>query len=500
MRHCQLIKEDFRLEIHELTVHEMRELIRNKKISAVELTQLMLERIIEVDRKVNSYITLLDESALIRAREVQERIDKGREKSSFAGIPMAVKDNICTRGIKTTCASKMLDGFVPPYDATVIKKLEFEDTVLLGKLNMDEFAMGSSTENSHLKVTRNPSDLDRVPGGSSGGAAAAVAAGLTGFALGSDTGGSIRQPAAFCGVVGMKPTYGAVSRFGLVAFASSLDQIGAITRDVTDCALVLNAITGYDPMDSTCANIEYPDYTGALKNDVRGVRVGIPKEYIGEGINPEVKKAVLDAAEVLRRLGAECEEFSLPMTEYAIPAYYIISSAEASSNLARYDGIKYGYRAENYSDLSDLYKKTRSEGFGTEVKRRIMLGTYVLSEGYYDAYYKKALKVRTLIRSSFDDAFEKYDVVLGPTTPTTAYKIGEKRDNPLEMYLGDIYTVSANIAGLPALSIPCGFDSNNLPIGLQLMGKHFDEKTILRVAYTFEQNAGFNKIRAGVRV
>lgn len=495
-----MIKEDFRLEIHELTVHEMRELIRNKKISAVELTQLMLERIIEVDRKVNSYITLLDESALIRAREVQERIDKGREKSSFAGIPMAVKDNICTRGIKTTCASKMLDGFVPPYDATVIKKLEFEDTVLLGKLNMDEFAMGSSTENSHLKVTRNPSDLDRVPGGSSGGAAAAVAAGLTGFALGSDTGGSIRQPAAFCGVVGMKPTYGAVSRFGLVAFASSLDQIGAITRDVTDCALVLNAITGYDPMDSTCANIEYPDYTGALKNDVRGVRVGIPKEYIGEGINPEVKKAVLDAAEVLRRLGAECEEFSLPMTEYAIPAYYIISSAEASSNLARYDGIKYGYRAENYSDLSDLYKKTRSEGFGTEVKRRIMLGTYVLSEGYYDAYYKKALKVRTLIRSSFDDAFEKYDVVLGPTTPTTAYKIGEKRDNPLEMYLGDIYTVSANIAGLPALSIPCGFDSNNLPIGLQLMGKHFDEKTILRVAYTFEQNAGFNKIRAGVRV
>lgn len=488
------------MEIHELTVHEMGELIKSKKVSAVELTQLMLDRINEIDKEVNCFITVLNDEAIIRAKTVQERIDKGEVRSPLAGIPMAVKDNICTRGIKTTCASKMLENFVPPYDATVIEKLYYKDTVLLGKLNMDEFAMGSSTENSHLKVTRNPWDLNRVPGGSSGGAAAAVASGLTGFALGSDTGGSIRQPAAFCGVVGIKPTYGTVSRFGLVAFASSLDQIGAITRDVTDCALVLNAITGYDSMDSTCANIEYPDFTGALINDVRGVRVGIPKEYIGEGINPEVKKAVLDAAEVLRRLGAECEEFSLPMTEYAIPVYYIISSAEASSNLARYDGIKYGYRAEIYSDLSDLYKKTRSEGFGTEVKRRIMLGTYVLSEGYYDAYYKKALKVRTLIRSSFDDAFEKYDVVMGPTAPTTAYKMGEKRDNPLEMYLGDIYTVSANIAGLPALSIPCGFDSNNLPIGLQLMAKHFDEKTLLRVGYTFEQNTGFNKIRAGVRV
>jgi aspartyl-tRNA(Asn)/glutamyl-tRNA(Gln) amidotransferase subunit A len=487
------------LEIHKLTVREMRGLIKDKKVSAVELTQAMFDRIAEIDWKINSYITLLKDEALMRAREVQERIDKGKAKSALSAVPMAVKDNICTRGIKTTCASKMLENFVPPYDATVVKKLYLEDSVLLGKLNMDEFAMGSSTENSYLKITRNPWDLERVSGGSSGGDAAAVAAGLTGFALGSDTGGSIRQSAAFCGVVGIKPTYGAVSRFGLVAFASSLDQIGAVARDVTDCALVLNTITGYDSMDSTSAKVEYPDYTGALINDVRGIKVGIPKEYIGQGTNPEVKKAVLDAVEILRRLGAECEEFSLPMTEYAIPAYYIISSAEASSNFARYDGIRYGYRAENYSNLLDLYKKTRSEGFGTEVKRRIILGTYFLSEGYYDAYYKKALKVRTLIRKDFDDAFKKYDVVLGPTTPTTAFKIGEKRDNPLKMYLGDTYTVSANIAGLPALSIPCGFDSNNLPIGLQLIGRHFDEKTLLRVSYAFEQNTGFHKIKTGVR-
>lgn len=486
------------VELHELTVHEMSDLLRSKKVSAVELTQSVLERINKIDSKVGSYITVLGDEAIKRAKEVQDKIDKGEARSPLAGIPMAVKDNICTEGVKTTCASKMLDGFTPPYDATVSKKLYLEDTVLLGKLNLDEFAMGGSTENSYFKLTRNPWDLERVPGGSSGGSAASIAADLAGFALGSDTGGSIRQPAAFCGVVGLKPTYGAVSRFGLVAFASSLDQIGPLTKDVTDCAIVLNAISGYDPMDSTSANVEYPDYTKALLNDVKGIKVGIPKEYIGEGINPEVKKAVLDAAEVLKSLGAECEEFSLPITEYAIPAYYLISSAEASSNLARYDGVKYGYRAEKFTDLLDLYKQTRSEGFGAEVKRRIMLGTYALSSGYYDAYYKKALQVRTLIKNGFNEAFNKYDVVLGPTAPTTAYKIGEKSDNPLEMYLGDIYTVSVNIAGLPGLAIPCGFDSSNLPIGLQLIGRPFDESTLLRVGFTFEQNTEFHKNKAKI--
>lgn len=486
------------VELYELTVHEMSDLIKSKKVSAVELTKAVLERINKVDSDVGSYITVLGDDAVKRAKEVQDKIDKGEAKTLLAGIPMAIKDNICTKDVKTTCASRMLDSFVPPYDATVSKKLYLEDSVLIGKLNMDEFAMGGSTENSYFKPTRNPWDLNRVPGGSSGGSAAAVAADLAGFTLGSDTGGSIRQPAAFCGVVGMKPTYGAVSRFGLVAFASSLDQIGPITKDVTDCAVVLNAITGHDPMDSTSANVKYPDYTKALVNDVKGIKVGIPKEYIGEGISPEVKKAVLDAAELLRKLGAECEEFSLPITEYAIPAYYLISSAEASSNLARYDGIKYGYRAEKFTGLLDLYKQTRSEGFGAEVKRRIMLGTYALSSGYYDAYYKKALQVRTLIKNGFDIAFGKFDLILGPTAPTTAYKIGEKSDNPLEMYLGDIYTVSVNIAGLPGLSIPGGFDSNNLPIGLQLIGKPFDESTLLRVGYTFEQNTEFHKNKAKI--
>ncbi|HHV29642.1 Asp-tRNA(Asn)/Glu-tRNA(Gln) amidotransferase subunit GatA [Acetivibrio mesophilus] len=486
------------MELYQLTVHEMCDLIRSKKVSVVELTQSLLDRINAVDAKIESYITVLGDEALNRAKKVQERIDKGEAVSPLAGIPMALKDNICTKNVKTTCASKMLNNFIPPYDATVSKKLYNEDTVLLGKLNMDEFAMGSSTENSYFKITRNPWNVERVPGGSSGGSAASVAAGMTGFALGSDTGGSIRQPASFCGIVGMKPTYGAVSRFGLVAFASSMDQIGPLTKDVTDCAIVLNAITGYDPMDSTSANIKYPDYSKALINDVKGIRIGIPKEYIAEETNPEVKKAVLDAAETLRKLGAQLEEFSLPLTEYAIPAYYLISSAEASSNLARYDGIKYGYRAEKYTDLLDLYIQTRSEGFGVEVKRRILLGTYALSSGYYDAYYKKALQVRTLIKNAFNEAFAKYDVLLGPTAPTTAYKIGEKKDNPLEMYLEDIYTVSVNIAGLPGLTIPCGFDISNLPIGLQLIGKPFDESTLLRVGYTFEQNTEYHKNRARI--
>jgi aspartyl-tRNA(Asn)/glutamyl-tRNA(Gln) amidotransferase subunit A len=486
------------VELYELTAHKLGELIKDRKLGAVELTQSFLKRIDDIDSKVGSYITVSSEEALKKAGELQKKLDAGENVSPLAGIPAAVKDNMCTEGIKTTCASKMLNNFVPPYNATVVNKLYDKDVILLGKLNMDEFAMGGSTENSYYKQTKNPWDLERVPGGSSGGSAASVASGEAAFALGSDTGGSIRQPAAFCGVVGMKPTYGAVSRYGLVAFASSLDQIGPLTRDVTDCALVLNAITGHDAMDSTSANIAYPDYTKALINDVKGLKIGIPKEYIAEGINGEVKSKVLEALETFRRLGAECEEFSLPFTEYAIPAYYLISSAEASSNLARYDGIKYGYRAEKYNDLLDLYKQTRSEGFGDEVKRRIMLGTYALSSGYYDAYYKKALQVRTLIRKGFDEAFAKYDLVIGPTAPTTAYKVGEKVDDPLAMYLGDIYTVSANIAGLPALVIPCGFDSNNLPVGLQLIGKPFDESGLLRAAYTYEYNTVWHESRPAI--
>lgn len=483
------------MELHELTAHELKDLMREKKVSAVEITKAFMDRIEQTDDKVGSYLTVCNETAIKKAEEVQGKIDRGEATSPLAGIPMALKDNMCTEGIITSCGSRMLGNFIPPYNATVVNKLNSEDTILLGKLNMDEFAMGGSTENSYFKKTKNPWDLERVPGGSSGGSATSVACGQAVFSLGSDTGGSIRQPAAFCGVVGMKPTYGAVSRFGLVAFASSLDQIGPLTKDVTDCALVLNAITGHDKMDSTSADIKYPDYTKSLINDVKGMKIGYPKEYLGEGINPEVKKAIIDAIDTLRKLGAECEEFSLPITEYAIPAYYLIACAEASSNLARYDGIKYGYRAEKFTDLLDLYKQTRSEGFGAEVKRRIMLGTYALSSGYYDAYYKKALQVRTIIKKEFDEAFSKYDLIIGPTTPTTAFKLGEKTDNPLEMYLEDIYTVSVNIAGLPGLVVPCGKDGKGLPIGLQLIGKPFDEGTLLRVGYTFEQNTEFHKMR-----
>lgn len=476
------------LELHKMSAHELSGMMRERKLGAVELTKAILKRIDDIDSKVGSYVTVSGEEALNKAQEVQSKMDKGEEVSPLAGIPMAVKDNMCTEGVLTTCASKILKNFIPPYDATVVGKLKAADSVLLGKLNMDEFAMGGSTENSWFKQTKNPWDLQRVPGGSSGGSAASVACGEAVFALGSDTGGSIRQPASFCGVVGMKPTYGSVSRYGLVAFASSLDQIGPLTKDVTDCALVLNAITGHDIKDSTSASVDYPDYTKALVNDVKGLRIGIPKEYTGEGLNSEVGNAIAESIKAFEKLGAVCEEFSLPVTEYSIPAYYIISSAEASSNLARYDGIKYGYRAEKFTDLLDLYKQSRSEGFGAEVKRRIMLGTYALSSGYYDAYYKKALQVRTLVRNGFDEAFEKYDLVIGPTAPTTAYKIGEKVNDPLAMYLGDIYTVSANIAGLPGLVIPCGFDSQGLPIGLQLIGKPFDESMLLRAGYTFEQN------------
>lgn len=483
------------MELYQLTAHKLRDLLRKKEVSSVELTKSVLNRIDMVESKVNSYITRVEEEALKRAEAVDRKIADREALSDLAGIPMALKDNICTDGILTTCASNMLYNFKPPYNAAVANKLKAADAVLLGKTNMDEFAMGSSTENSYVKQTKNPYDLSRVPGGSSGGSAAAVGAGEAVFALGSDTGGSIRQPAAFCGVVGMKPTYGAVSRFGLVAFASSLDQIGPLTKDVTDCALVLNEICGHDPMDSTSADIRYPDYTKALVNDVKGLKIGVPKEYIGEGISEEVRNSVLKALEVYKSLGAEYEEFSLAATEYALPAYYLIASAEASSNLARYDGIKYGYRAEKFNDLIDLYNQTRSEGFGTEVKRRVMLGTYALSSGYYDAYYKKAQQVRTLIKQSFDEAFGKYDVIITPTTPTTAFRLEEKSADPLEMYLADICTVSVNIAGLPGLVVPCGLDSQGLPVGMQLIGKGFDESTLLRAAYTFEQNTQHHKNR-----
>ena len=404
---------------------------------------------------------------------------------------MAIKDNICTKGIKTTCSSRMLENFVSPYDATIIEKLKQEDIIFLGKTNMDEFAMGSSTENSAFFVTHNPWDLNTVPGGSSGGSAAVVAADMTPWALGSDTGGSIRQPASLCGIVGLKPTYGLVSRYGLVAYGSSLDQIGPLVKDVEDAALLLNLLAGHDPKDSTSAPIEKKDYTLSLVNDVKGLKIALPKEYIGEGINPEVRKAILEVAEKYRSLGAEVEECSVDIGEKAIADYYIISCAEASSNLGRFDGIRYGYRTENYENLKDIYRNSRSEGFGDEVKARIILGTYVLSSGYYDAYYKKAQKLRTIIKNEFNKVFEKYDLVLMPTSPCTAFKIGEKVDNPIEMYLADLCTVPVNIASLPGISVPCALDEKGLPIGFQLVGKQFDEETILRAAYTYEKNTNF---------
>ena len=483
------------MELYELTAHELSDMLKEKKVSSTELTKSLIERIDKIESKIESYISLTPEVALKTAKSVDDKIAKGEETAPLEGIPMAIKDNICTKGIKTTCASKMLCNFVPPYDAFVTKKVKEINAPILGKLNMDEFAMGSSTENSYFKKTKNPYDTEKVPGGSSGGSAASVAADLAIYSLGSDTGGSIRQPASFCGVVGFKPTYGLVSRFGLVAFASSLDQIGPLTKDVTDSAMVMNLITGHDSMDSTSINIPKQDYTKALVNDVKGMKIGVPNDYIGEGINQDVKDAILKSIEVYKSLGAEVEYFDMAASKYALPAYYIISSAEASSNLARYDGIKYGYRTENYDNLLNLYKNTRSEGFGKEVKRRIMLGTYALSSGYYDAYYKKAQQVRTVIKNDFDAAFEKYDFILTPTAPTTAFKIGSKTTDPLQMYLEDICTVSINIASVPAISIPCGFDKSGMPIGMQLIGKAFSESTLLRAAYTFEQNTDVHKTR-----
>lgn len=479
------------------TIHEYAELLKQRKLSSVELTKQYLARIEKADAQIGSYITVCPDEALAAAGKADERIAKG-EATLLTGIPVGIKDNICTEGITTTCASKMLYNFVPPYDATVTKRLKNEGAVILGKLNMDEFAMGSSTESSYFKKTKNPYDLTRVPGGSSGGSAASVSADLAPYALGSDTGGSIRQPAAFCGNVGLKPTYGLVSRFGLIAFASSLDQIGSFTKDVTDCAIVLNAIAGYDKMDSTSVDADKTDYTKALGLPLKGMKVGVPKQYLESGIQTEIREAVENAIKVYEMLGAECEECSLPLSKFALPAYYLISSAEASSNLARFDGIKYGYRAEEYHGLADLYERTRSEGFGEEVKRRIMLGTYALSSGYYDAYYKKAQQVRGLIKRDFAACFEKYDVLLTPTTPTTAYKFGEKSD-PVAMYMGDICTVAVNIAGLPAISIPAGLDKKGMPIGIQLIANSFDESKLLTAAFAYERETGYEKLRPTVK-
>ena len=481
------------MDITNLTVHELQEKLEKKELTSEEIVQAYIDRINDKEKDVKAFVTTLCDEALKEAKEIDEKRKNGEELSSLAGIPIGIKDNMCTKGVKTTCSSRMLENFVAPYNATVVEKLNEENLIDLGKLNMDEFAMGASTEYSYFKKTCNPWNLKTVPGGSSGGSAAAVAANLVPWALGSDTGGSIRQPSSFCGVVGLKPTYGLVSRYGLVAFASSLDQIGPITKDVRDSAILLNIIAGHDERDTTSYNMPKKDYTKALKNDVKGLKIGIPKEYFGEGINEEVKAKLEEAIETYKKLGAEVEEFSLDIAQYALATYYIIACAEASSNLGRFDGIRYGYRTENYTNLKELYKNSRSEGFGPEVKRRIILGTYVLSSGYYDAYYKKAQQVRTLVKKEFDKAFEKYDVLLTPTSPTVAFEMGTRSENPLEMYLADICTVSVNIAGLPGISIPCGVNGDNMPIGMQLIGNKFEEEKILNAAYTFEQEYKFRE-------
>ncbi|MFS1516447.1 Asp-tRNA(Asn)/Glu-tRNA(Gln) amidotransferase subunit GatA [Bacillus sp. SCS-151] len=475
-------------------VSELHKLLHKKDITVTDLVDESYKRINEVEDKVNSFLTLNEENARAYAKQLDEAIGNKDEYGLLFGLPIGLKDNIVTKNLRTTCASKILENFDPIYDATVVKKLYDAETVTIGKLNMDEFAMGSSNENSGFHVTRNPWNTDHVPGGSSGGSATAVAAGEVLFSLGSDTGGSIRQPAAFCGVVGFKPTYGRVSRFGLVAFASSLDQIGPITRTVEDNAYLLQAIAGHDQMDTTSANVEVPDFISSLTGDVKGLKIAVPTEYIGEGVSEDVRKSVLEALKVLEGLGATWEEVSLPHSKYALATYYLLSSSEASANLARFDGVRYGYRTDNAESLIDMYKQTRSEGFGEEVKRRIMLGTFALSSGYYDAYYKKAQQVRTLIKKDFEDVFEKFDVIIGPTTPTPAFKIGENIEDPLTMYANDILTIPVNLAGVPGISIPCGL-SNGLPLGLQIIGKHFDEATVYRVAHAFEQATDHHKAK-----
>ena len=470
----------------DLTAVELGKKIKAGEVSVLEATKAVLDQIKEKDDLYNCYVTVDEEGALKQAEEVQKKIDAGELTGPLAGVPVAIKDNMCTKGLLTTCSSKILENFVPTYTAEAVLNLEKAGAVILGKTNMDEFAMGSTTETSYYGVTRNPHNPDHVPGGSSGGSCAAVAANECFYALGSDTGGSIRQPSSFCGVTGIKPTYGTVSRYGLIAYGSSLDQIGPVAKDVTDCAVILETIASHDPKDSTSVAREDLDFTSALVDDVKGMRIGIPRDYLGEGLDSEVKAAVLDAAKKLEAKGAIVEEFDLSLVEYAIPAYYVIASAEASSNLSRFDGVKYGYRAKEYEGLHSMYKKSRSEGFGAEVKRRIMLGSFVLSSGYYDAYYLKALRTKALIKQAFDRAFEKYDVILGPAAPTTAPKLGESLSDPLKMYLGDIYTISVNLAGLPGMSVPAGEDSKGLPIGVQFIGDCFKEKNIIRAGYAFE--------------
>ena len=475
------------MSLMSLTAVELGKKIKAKEVTVVEAVQEALDAVEKKEKDVNSFVTVMRKEALEKAKEVQEKIDNGELTGPLAGVPVAIKDNMCTKGTLTTCSSKILGNFVPNYTAQAVANLEEAGAVIIGKTNMDEFAMGSTTETSAFGPTKNPWNTEHVPGGSSGGSCAAVAAEECSYALGSDTGGSIRQPSSFCGVTGIKPTYGTVSRYGLIAYGSSLDQIGPVAKDVTDCATILEVIASHDTKDSTSVEREDYDFTSALVDDVKGIKIGIPKDYFGEGLDPEVKEAVLAAAKVLEQKGAIVEEFDLSLVEYAIPAYYTIACAEASSNLERFDGVKYGYRAKEYQGLHNMYKKSRSEGFGAEVKRRIMLGSFVLSSGYFDAYYLKALRTKALIKKAFDKAFEKYDIILGPAAPTTAPKLGESLSDPLKMYLGDIYTISVNLAGLPGISLPCGTDSKGLPIGLQLIGDCFAEKKLIRTAYAYEQ-------------
>lgn len=485
------------MDLFRLKAHELHEKLIRREVSAVEITRSVLDRTDKADSVIRSFITRTSEAAIAKAKTVDEKIARGEAVSPLAGIPGALKDNMCTKGTKTTCASKILANFAPPYDATVTEKLAAADAVIVGKANLDEFAMGSSTENSGFFVTRNPWDTDCVPGGSSGGSGAAVAAGEAIWSLGSDTGGSIRLPAAYCGIVGLKPTYGRVSRYGLVAYASSLDQIGPFARDVKDCALVLGAISGHDRRDSTSIDIPVPDYTKNLGTGVKGLRIGLPREYFVAGMQPEVETAIRRSIDELVAMGAELVEVSMPNTQYALATYYLIATAEASSNLGRYDGVGFGHRGEG-NDIISMYKRSRAEGFGPEVQRRIMLGTYALSSGYYDAYYLKALKVRALIKQDFDKVFDQVDVLIAPTAPTTAFKVGDKIEDPLAMYLMDVCTIPINLAGVPALSLPCGF-AGGLPIGMQIIGPHLSEEKILQVAYTFEQAHDYHKQMASIR-
>lgn len=486
------------MDLYNLTLTEIAKKIKEKEVSIQEVLDSVFKRIDEVEEKVDAFITITKENAYKEAKSLQEKLDMGEDIGILGGVPVAVKDNICTDGINTTCASKMLENFVPIYDATVVTKLKEAGAIIIGKTNMDEFAMGSSTESSYIKKTKNPWNLEKVPGGSSGGSAVTVSSDMVFASLGSDTGGSIRQPASFCSVVGLKPTYGLVSRFGLIAYASSLDQIGPFTKNVEDAALMLNVISGYDKHDTTSANIEKKDYTKALVNDVSNIKIGIPHDFVKDGVNEDVKNAYENAIKLLENAGAKIVDVDLEYAKYSLATYYIIATAEASSNLGRYDGIRYGYRADEFNDLEDLYNKSRTEGFGEEVKKRIMLGTYVLSSGYYDAYYKRAQQVRTLIIDNFKKAFEKCDAIVIPTAPNTAFKFGEKTQNPLEMYLEDIYTVPVNIAGLPAISVPGGFDSSNMPIGIQFISNSFEEEKLLKIAYTFEKNTNFNEVKPNI--